>query len=239
MKKFIFIAVIILLALVAVSLLFFKHTPFNYSGVMEAVEIDLPARINDTLSVINVEEGAAVQKGQILAEFECKEAALKADIAYKEFKRAEELLKTTAGSKENYDFKKNNYDTAALYQSWCKIISPIDGKTLYKYYEPGEFASAGRKVLTVADLSKIDAWVYVEHDKLASISTGMKVKGYLPEADKTFEGIVLTVNDEAEFTPKNVQTRSERQRLVYGVKTRFANDAALTLKPGMTLEVTF
>ena len=67
----------------------------------------------------------------------------------------------------------------------------------------------------------------------------MKVIGYLPEADKTFEGVISTINDEAEFTPKNVQTRKERERLVYGVKTRFVNDENLTLKPGMTLEVSF
>lgn len=239
MKKFIFIAVIILLTLVAVSLLFYRHTPFNYNGVMEAVEIDLPARLSDTLSAINVEEGDPVKQGQIVAEFECKEANLKLDLAAKEFKRAAELLKTTAGSKENYDFKKNAYETAALYQSWCKISSPINGKVLYKYYQPGEFAGAGRKVLTVADLSKIDVWVYVGYNKLAALSAGMKIEGYLPQANQTFEGVILTINDEAEFTPKNVQTRNERERLVYGVKTRFDNDSALTLKPGMTLEVTF
>ena len=50
---------------------------------------------------------------------------------------------------------------------------------------------------------------------------------------------ILAINDEAEFTPKNVQTRRERERLVYGVKTRFQNDNTHTLKSGMTLEVAF
>lgn len=239
MKKIIFAAVLILLVLVIISLSFFRRGGFNYSGVMEAIEVDLPARINDTVKSVYAEEGDKITKGQLLAEFDCREISIKEDIAAREFKRAEQLLKTTAGSKENYDLKKSNYDNAALYKSWCKITSPIDGKVLYRYYEPGEFAAAGRKVFTVADLSKIDAWVYVEHDKLASLKPGMKVSGYLPEAGKTFEGVILVVNDEAEFTPKNVQTRKERERLVYGVKTRFENDENLTLKPGMTLEVTF
>jgi HlyD family secretion protein len=61
----------------------------------------------------------------------------------------------------------------------------------------------------------------------------------LPEINKTFTGYIRTINDEAEFTPKNVQTRNERERLVYGVKIYFKNDENYTLKPGMTLEVQF
>lgn len=239
MKKIIIGSVLVILVLVIVSLLFLRKGAFHYSGVMEAVEIDLPARISDSLKAVYAEEGDKVVKEQLLAEFDCGEIGIKEDIARKEYERAARLLKTTAGSQENYDLKKSNYDHAALYKSWCEIKSPIAGKILYKYYEPGEFVPAGRKVFTVADLSKIDAWVYVEHNKLASLRTGMKVIGYLPEADKTFEGVISTINDEAEFTPKNVQTRKERERLVYGVKTRFVNDENLTLKPGMTLEVSF
>ena len=110
---------------------------------------------------------------------------------------------------------------------------------LYKYYEPGEFIAAGRKLLTVADMAEVDVWVYVEHDLLARLAVGDAVTALLPETGQTFKGTILSINDEAEFTPKNVQTRRERERLVYGVKTRFHNDAALTLKSGMTVEVSF
>ncbi len=239
MKKIAILAVVILLILVAASLIFFRHTPFAYSGVVEAVEIDVPSRLNDVITQLNIDEGSAVTQGMALARLECKQTALNYDIAQKEFKRAESLLKTSAGSKENYDYRKNLFDNAALAKEWCDILSPIDGKVLYKYYEQGEFISAGRKLATVADLRSVDAWVYVEHNKIASLSFGQTVKGTLPETGQSFEGVILTVNDEAEFTPKNVQTRSERERLVFGVKTRFKNDAQLTLKPGMTLEVDF
>lgn len=50
----------------------------------------------------------------------------------------------------------------------------------------------------------------------------MKLKGYLPELNnRKFDGTIVKINDEAEFTPKNVQTRSERERLVFGVKVSF------------------
>lgn len=239
MRKIFLTVVILLLAAVAAGLLFFRHTPFAYSGVVEAVEVDVPSRLSDTITEINVQEGSPVREGEVLARLDCRDTRLKAAIAQKEFKRAETLLKTTAGSRENYDLKKHQNDQAALYESWCGIISPITGKVLYKYYEPGEFIAAGRKLVTVADMSQMDVWVYVEHNLLAKLKVGESVAGLLPETGQTFEGKILSINDEAEFTPKNVQTRKERERLVYGVKTRFDNDEARTLKAGMTLEVSF
>ncbi len=239
MKKLIISAVVILVVLVAAGLLFLRHTPFAYSGVVEAVEVDVPSRLSDTISEINVQEGSPVEKGQVLARLDCRDTRLKAAIAQKEFKRADTLLKTTAGSRENYDLKKHQNDQAALYESWCGITSPISGKVLYKYYEPGEFIAAGRKIVTVADLSEVDVWVYVEHNLLARLAVGGAVRALLPETGQEFEGTILSINDEAEFTPKNVQTRRERERLVYGIKTRFKNDAAHTLKSGMTVEVRF
>ncbi len=239
MKKTILISLIILAVLVLAALAFFRKTPFHYSGVIEAVEIGVPARLSDTLAEVFIEEGSPVSQGQTLARLECADTDLKAKIAETEYKRAAQLLETTAGSRENYDLKKHQFDQAALAQSWCEIKSPINGKVLYKFYEPGEFIAAGRKLATVADLKELDVWIYVPHDELAHLSVGQKVSGYLPETKQHFEGKILSINDEAEFTPKNVQTRHERTRLVYGVKTRFVNDANFTLKPGMTLETEF
>lgn len=239
MKKVILAAVVVLGVLVLAALAFFRHTPFHYSGVVEAVEIGVPARLNDTIEELYVQEGSPVREGEVIARLECHDTDLKAKIAETEFKRAAQLLKTTAGSRENYDLKKHQFDQAALYRDWCDVKSPITGKVLYKYYEPGEFVTAGRKIVTVADLKELDVWIYVPHDELANLSVGGAVRGYLPETDQTFEGKILAVNDEAEFTPKNVQTRKERTRLVYGVKTRFQNDEKRTLKPGMTLEADF
>ena len=65
----------------------------------------------------------------------------------------------------------------------------------------------------------------------------MAVTGILPEVrGRVLKGTVARIREEAEFTPKNVQTREERTRLVYGVKIAFPNPDGL-LKPGMTIEV--
>lgn len=239
MKKRIIIATAVLLILVIVALVFFRTGSFSYSGVAEAVAVDISSRLNDTIAEILVEEGAPVQAGEVVARLTCDTVNLQKEIAQTEFNRAAQLLKTTAGSQENYDLKKHQYDQAALQQSWCTLTSPLTGQVLYKYYEPNEFIGAGKKMLTVANLKELDVWVYVPYAELANLSIGQEVKGYLPEADKVFKGRILAINDQSEFTPKNVQTREERTRLVYGVKTRFENDENLTIKPGMTLETEF
>ncbi|MGB2579602.1 HlyD family secretion protein [Elusimicrobium simillimum] len=237
MKKIIAIVVVVLLILVAVALMFFRATPFKYSGVVEAVEVNVSSRLTQELVKNHFTEGDMVKKGDILAELDCNDINLALTIADKEYKRAAQLLKSSAGSQDNYDKAKHNYDDAVLKKSWCTLASPIDGKVLYKYFEEGELVSPGRKLYTVADMREMDVWVYVPHDVLSKLSVNMKLTAYLPEAAQNFDGYISVINDEAEFTPKNVQTRSERTRLVYGIKTKFKNDDKFTLKPGMTLEV--
>ena len=237
MKKIVVIIALILLILVAVSLIFFRRAPFAYSGVVEAAQVDLSPRVAGEITKLYVGEGSDIKAGQVLAELDCKDIKQLAAITEKEFKRAETMLKTNAGSQAAYDRAKFNYDDAALKQSWCAVTSPLGGRVLYRYMREGELAQPGRKIFTVSDLSEVEVWVFVPHDALARLRINEKLTGVIPETGQVFNGRIAVINDAAEFTPKNVQTRSERTRLVFGVKTLFKNDAALSLKPGMTLEI--
>ena len=237
MKKTVIVIAVILLTAVAVSLMFFRRAPFAYSGVVEAVQVDISSRLTGQITKLYVDEGSDIKAGQVLAELDCKDIKQAADIAQKEFTRAETLLKTNAGSRAAYDRAKFNFDDAALKQTWCQITSPLDGRVLYRYMREGELAQPGKKLFTAADLSEVEVWVFVPHDILASLHVNDKLSGVLPETGQSFYGRIAVINDAAEFTPKNVQTRSERTRLVFGVKTLFKNDARFSLKPGMTLEI--
>ena len=120
---------------------------------------------------------------------------------------------------------------------WCAITAPLTGTVLTKYHEPGEWVNPGTKVFTLADLREVWCLIYVPQPDLVRLSYGLALKAALPEAPgKAFEGRVTHINDQAEFTPKNVQTEKERTNLVYAIKVTFPNPESL-LKPGMTLEV--
>jgi len=233
---------IIPLALLAVagSIIFLKiktSRDFRYSGTIEATETDLSARINGVIDSYGAREGEPVSKGGLITAIECADVRLAAALAAEDFKRAEELYKGGSLSKENYDRLKYKRDDSALKADWCTVKSPVSGRLLYSYREKGELVAPGTKLATVADLSEVWAYIYVPHDLLVKLHQGMEVKGLLPEAgDKEFAGRISVIYPEAEFTPKNVQTRKERTRLVFAVKVSFPNpDEAL--KPGMTIEV--
>ena len=230
----------LLLLIVIGSVVFFKvknGRAFRYSGTIEATETDLSARISGVIESYGAREGDPVKLGAVLTSIDCGDLRLAAGIAVEDFKRAEELYKGGSLSKENYDRLKYKRDDSALKVDWCSVKSPVNGRLLYSYREKGELVGPGTKLATVADLSEVWAYIYVPHDMLAKIKQGMEVKGLLPEAgDKEFTGRISVIYSEAEFTPKNVQTRKERTRLVFAVKVSFPNPDE-TLKPGMTIEI--
>ncbi len=122
--------------------------------------------------------------------------------------------------------------------SWCRIDSPIHGTVLARLHEPGEWASPGVNLLTLADLDSVYVYIYVPQTVLYKLKPGDELAG-LPARGRrqaAQAARVAFVRPEAEFTPKNVQTREERTRLVFGVKVMLDN-ADQALKPGMPIEV--
>jgi HlyD family secretion protein len=233
----------IVLAALALTLLtsllawFFWPQRFRYSGTVEAEEIDLSPGVASPIAAYRVAEGDAVKKGQVLVELDCRDIRLAARLAADEFRRAESLFKGGTLSRQAFDKVQFSRDDSAVKASWCTVEAPGDGTVLQTYQSAGEWARPGGRLLTVADLAHPYAFIYVEQGLLARIRLGQAVTGHLPEIkDKAFAGKVSFIREKAEFTPKNVQTRDERARLVFGVKVSFENKDG-ELKPGMPIEV--
>lgn len=240
-KKGITIA-IILIALAAAGFglkAFVFKDSFRYAGTLEATKVDLSARLAANIEKVNVREGDRVAAGDILVQLTCEDFKIADRLATDNFIRTERLFKVGSASKEAMDLDTNRKQDADTRLDWCSVKSPIEGKVLSRYHEPGEWVNPGTKLLTVANIKDIWTYVYVPQTLISKLSVGMKVAGHLPEEnDRTFAGKIIKINEEAEFTPKNVQTRSERERLVFGVKISFLeSNADEVLKPGMTLEV--
>lgn len=210
---------------------------FRYAGTAEATEVTLSPRISSTISTVAVREGDLVRRGQAVVELGCEDLKLDAAVAGRSFERAERLYKNGAVPFESFDRDRARRDDAALKLSWCRVESPIDGTVLARLREPGEWASPGVKLLTLADLGGVYAFIYVPQAELHRLRPGQAVEAFLPEAGgEARRGTIAFIRPQAEFTPKNVQTRAERTRLVYGVKIALDN-ADGVLKPGMPVEV--
>ena len=127
---------------------------------------------------------------------------------------------------------------ARLLAAECEVKAPRDGLVDDLPHEPGELVAAGQSLARLVDLSEVKAIFYLPNAELAAARPGGRA---LVVADawpgQTFEGTVSTVSAEAEFTPRNIQTRSDRDRLVYPIEVRLPNPAG-KLRPGMPVQVT-
>ncbi len=236
-KKILRIAPVVLVVGAFVAWKLWSSGEFRYAGTVEATDVDLSPRVSSQISTVSVREGDDVRAGQTLVELGCEDLKLSSGIAARDYVRSERLYKEGSTPLEIFDRDRNRRDGAALQVSWCRIASPIDGTVLARLREPGEWASPGTKLMTLADLGQVYAYAYVPQTVLHLIKVGQEVRVFLPEASRApRRGTVAFIRPEAEFTPKNVQTREERTRLVYGVKVMLEN-ADRVLKPGMPVEL--
>ncbi len=120
----------------------------------------------------------------------------------------------------------------------CTLFAPRAGLIATRAHEPGEAVVPGTVVLTITDLSDARTRFYIPNADLAAAVPGRTVH-VVADAypGRVFEGTIYYVSPRAEFTPRNVQTREDRERLVYAVEVRIPN-ADIALHAGMPVEVT-
>ncbi|MBI1185577.1 HlyD family efflux transporter periplasmic adaptor subunit [bacterium] len=121
----------------------------------------------------------------------------------------------------------------------CKLRNPLSGTVLNTYVEKSEMTAAGRPIYSIASLNPLILKAYVTENELSTIKIG---ESYTVRFDQNggmtdTQGKLIWVSDEAEFTPKMIQTRDERANQVYAIKLEVVNNGSL--KIGMPAEVYF
>jgi len=144
-----------------------------------------------------------------------------------ELKQAEANLNRAKASLEL--IKKNLRD--------CYVTSPSNGFMIKKFIEKGETAGVMSSLFQVADLENVEVVIYIPETQLGKVKLG-QVAGITTDTypDKIYKGRVSFISPEAEFTPKNIQTKEERTKLVYKVKIQVPNKD-FELKDGMPADV--
>jgi HlyD family secretion protein len=233
----------------------------HVSGNIEATEVRLSFQVPGRISELLVDEGYAVSRGQTVARLDKEELTRQRDNAeaaleraqanYKwlkaEYGRAEALAQTGAMTIQQRDAAKNqlemaeaelkllaaSLEIAMINLGYADLHSPIDGYVLVKSSEAGEVVQPGGTVFTIADLNDIWLTAYVIETDLGRVKLNRHV---VVKADtyfnKVYEGRISFISEQAEFTPKQIQTLEERVRLVYRIKITIANTHQ-ELKPGM------
>jgi HlyD family secretion protein len=116
------------------------------------------------------------------------------------------------------------------------VVAPIDGVVLVKAAEAGEVIAAGSTIVSLGDLEHPWLRAYINETDLGRVKVGGKARLTTDSfPGKTYDGRISFIASEAEFTPKQIQTKEERVKLVYRIKVD-VNNASHELKNNMPVD---
>jgi multidrug resistance efflux pump len=119
----------------------------------------------------------------------------------------------------------------------AELTAPADAVIEVVSVRPGSLVSAGRIVITMLETSQLWVKVYVPETELAHVRVGQRARVSVDGAERqTFDGHVGQIASQAEFLPRNVQTKSDREHQVFGVKV-YVDNSQQMLKSGMAAQV--
>ena len=247
------------------------------NGRIEATQVDVSSKYAGRLAEVTVEEGSSVTQGQVIArisspEYEAQLRAAKADVqkandalaaaeaeitsrqsalefAKSDFERGQELMKTGFITKQVFEQRKRNYDSAvAAVQSFTSqrdqalsqianaeaevdrvqsiiddltLVSPRLGRVQYQLARAGEVVAAGAPIVTILDLTDVYMTIFLPAADAGRVGVGDEARIILdPIPDYVIPATVSFVAADAQFTPKTVETTDERAKLMFRMKLK-------------------
>ena len=247
------------------------------NGRIEATQVDVSSKYPGRLAEVTVEEGSSVTKGQVIAritspEYEAQLRAAKADVqkandalaaaeaeitsrqsalefAKSDFERGQELMKTGFITKQVFEQRKRNFDSAvAAVQSFTSqrdqalsqianseaevdrvqsiiddltLVSPRLGRVQYQLARAGEVVAAGAPIVTILDLTDVYMTIFLPAADAGRLAVGDEARIILdPVPDYVIPARVSFVAADAQFTPKTVETTDERAKLMFRIKLK-------------------
>jgi RND family efflux transporter MFP subunit len=190
------------------------------SGTIECTQVQVAPQVAGRIAKLLPQEGAALKKGDIVAQldpadYELKkdEARVTAKIAEADLKRIQQVFDRQSATQKQLDDAQAAYELAKARLaiankavSDCAVRSPMDGVVTVRSREEGEYVGVGAPLLTLSRLDEVWLSVYLPEDRLGRVQLGQAARVQI-DGDKTMRhGVVTFVSPEAEFTPKNVQT---------------------------------
>jgi HlyD family secretion protein len=251
------------------------------NGRLEATQVDVSSKYAGRLAQVTVEEGSSVTQGQVIAKLTSPEydaqlrsakanvqksnnalAAAEAEItsrqsalefAKSDFERGQELIKTGFITKQVFEQRKRNFDSAvAAVQSFTSqrdqalsqianseaevdriqsiiddltLVSPRVGRVQYQLARAGEVVAAGAPIVTILDLTDVYMTIFLPAPDAGKLAVGDEARIILdPVPDYVIPAKVSFVAADAQFTPKTVETTDERAKLMFRIKLKIDAD---------------
>ena len=176
-------------------------------------EIDL-AGVEADRSKRLVEQGAGSQR-------ELDVRKTKVETSKATLGEADAMLAT---AKEQVEVARKNAATVQTRIDDATLRSPVTGRVLYRLAEPGEVLAAGGKALTLVNLDDIYMEIFLPAEQAAAVKVGAEGRVTVDYDPRAIAGQVSFVSPEAQFTPKQVETKSEREKLMFRVKIQLPKE---------------
>ena len=231
------------------------------SGNIEGNDVRISFRVAGQIQDLLADEGSDLRIGQIVArlntdeltkiqkeaEAQLKAAEFKYRLSKDDLVRFENLYLAGAVSQQRRDQARTQADTdwanvkhmrAQLELEntrlgWADLASPLNGYILVKSAEQGENVLVGAPVFTAVDLNNVWVTAYINETDVCKVKLNQKATVKIDAfPKKSYKGWVSYISQQEEFTPKYIQTTTERVKLVYRIKVRVDN-SGLEMKPGM------
>ncbi|KAA3645513.1 MAG: HlyD family efflux transporter periplasmic adaptor subunit [Chloroflexi bacterium] len=205
--------------------------------IAEANEIDLAIGnadilVAEALLALSEEDYEVLSGGPDPDQFALAQARLNSAQAHLAVAQAEPR-------QEQVDMAQAQVDLVRAQLAQLTLTAPMDGTIVVRNIDPGELAGPGTPVLTLANLADLTITVYIPEDRYGVLSLDQQAQVAVDSfPGEEFEATVVRIADQAEFTPRNVQTPEGRKTTVFAIKLSVQNEDQ-KLKPGMPADVTF
>lgn len=198
-----------------------------------AARDDAQIALNDLLRLRNDRQAAQIKVAQAQAAYQTALAEVAVAQAQLDILKAGPRPEQIAVAQAQVRQAEAGLAALKVQRNKYTLVAPMAGWTIKRIANEGEMAAPGATLLTLADLTDLLLTVYVPEPDIGTISIGQKVKVFVDTfPDEPFSGQITFISAEAQFTPKNVQTKAERANTVFAVKIKLENEEQ-RLKPGM------
>lgn len=208
----------------------------------QAVELFNQAEANFTSAANDKERFSVLFQSNSISEKQWEDVQTRFKIAEAQYKSAKENLNKVNNiarpeelqqAAANLERAKSATELINKNLRDCIVTSPINGIVTKTFFEENETVVPMSSLVKISDLSLVEMNVYVNETDLGRIKPNMPAEVTIDSfPDKVFKGKVIYISPEAEFTPKTIQTKDERTKLVYKVKLQIQNQNN-ELKSGM------
>jgi len=195
-------------------------------------------KAGDSVSEANVDQNEAEAKSLALEQRAAVDSArattAQAGVSAVQGNAAQSSERAAAAAIES---AKANLQRSLLQRRECELRAPRDGFIEEVYLEPGEVAAHGAPVMRLIDIEQVKVIFYLPNAEIGAVANGQAATvaaDAYPNA--RFDGKVTSISVEAAFTPRNIQTRTDRDRLVYPIEIAVSNRDH-RLRPGMPVDV--